>query len=39
VLAGIRGVQSLPPGLTVGLDKILGLTGLEQNPRRRAEPD
>ena len=25
VLAGIRGVQSLPPGLTVGLDTILGL--------------
>jgi 4-hydroxy-tetrahydrodipicolinate reductase len=26
VLAGIRGVISLPPGLTVGLDKILGLS-------------
>ena len=25
VLAGIRGVRSLPPGLTVGLDAILGL--------------
>ena len=25
VLAAIRGIQTLPPGLTVGLDGLLGL--------------